>query len=894
MRNRCRTPLALSLSLLALALVPACTPGPAESGASVEEPGYLETVLPNGMRVVLMERLAVPMISATAIVGAGSALESEDFSGASHFLEHLLFNGTSTMTQEELYDAVERIGGYNNAHTDEDHTYYTMLVPSEHARTGLEVQAAMLFDSTLPGEKFDKERKIVLEEIAKDRSRPGYELDLAVRRALSPATPYGRPVIGTYESLEGIGLDRVRAYYERQYVPDNIVLLVMGQFESREMLSLVEEIYGAPPRGGEVPPVPDPFEGAPAGTLSRVTVPGETTVVSLALPAPGPCEEGGREAAVLARLLGAESGPLRRVLGPEQATRLSVSYLPRPVGSALVAEAELAEGAPAGDVLGRMLESLEGAGRYGLSQPGFEAVEVARVARAARTGELLMGQRIHYFGMLRADILAGCGGELRPLLAPGAERPVSPEDVARVAGELLTEVAARAVAVVAGPEAGEGAEPLPVPTPQEPPAPAAVSEVPGADLDRTLENGLRVLVSRERDAEITGIHLLVRDRSAREPRGRAGLADLLHRSLPLGTALSDRAALAARLERLGAELKEADSDFIPYDDYYTSPSHSFLRMEVPSENWLAALDLLAELVRAPAFAEEEFEPLLQARIRRAAKQESDPSEQGSRAYAAALLGADHPLVSPVGGWPASLRGLTHRELKAFSRDYLAPGGMILSLVGPQDPDDVLGAVGERFAGGRPVSASSPPPWPTTDRPGEPVVREVGADQARIYLGRISPLPAERRAGLRLLASLLSDRLARTLREEQGLAYRLGATAQISAAPDQGWLTVWIGTRPDNIEVARAGLIEQMERLRNEMAGQEEIDRVRAERRGRALMRRMTAINRARYLGLWAFTGHPAAEDLETLDAVDGVSREELANLAEEWLRPEAYRVVIVR
>ena len=60
------------------------------------------------------------------------------------------------------------------------------------------------------------------------------------------------------------------------------------------------------------------------------------------------------------------------------------------------------------------------------------------------------------------------------------------------------------------------------------------------------------------------------------------------------------------------------------------------------------------------------------------------------------------------------------------------------------------------------------------------------------------------------------------------------------------------------------------------------------------MRRMTAINRARFLGLWAFTGHPAAEDLETLDAVDRVSREELVSLAEEWLRPEAFRVVIVR
>jgi predicted Zn-dependent peptidase len=104
----------------------------------------------------------------------------------------------------------------------------------------------------------------------------------------------------------------------------------------------------------------------------------------------------------------------------------------------------------------------------------------------------------------------------------------------------------------------------------------------------------------------------------------------------------------------------------------------------------------------------------------------------------------------------------------------------------------------------------------------------------------------------------------------------------------------MGTRPDNLELAREGLRREMARLRDGMAGEEEIRRVRAERRGRALMRRMTAINRARYLGLRAMTGVPAHEDLDALDAMDRVTREDLARLGQEWLEAERFRVVIVR
>jgi predicted Zn-dependent peptidase len=890
MSHQTKTILALVLSVLFASLAAAGEPSP-----NTFDAGYLETVLPNGLRVALVERREVPMVSATAIVGAGSALESEDFSGASHLLEHLLFNGTTTMNQEELYAAVDRIGGYNNAHTDEDHTYFTMLVPTAHAARGLEIQAAMLFDSTIPEDKYDKERKIVLEEIAKDRSRPDYEVDLAIRERTSPETPYARPVIGTYESLEGIERDRVWEYYKQRYVPENILLFVAGDFAVGEMVDLVEKTYD-PTSGGDVlPAVPDPFAGPGEGTLVRIGKDVPSGVVSITLPAPGPCEPGGADVAVMASVLSSETGPLRRAVPGAEANRLYATYVTRPVGSAFSIRVDLLPDTDPLPVAQRLIEALDATGRHGLDQPGFGPVEVLRASGAASSRDLLMGQRLHYLGMMVADTLGACGESVAPLLRPEERAEQSPEGVASTAATLFRDLAERARVVVVEPGARETTtEPLQAPviaTETEAPSPAGLT---AADLDRSLDNGLRVLVSREATSEVSGFHVLIRDRSAREPAGKEGIADLLHRMLPRGTRISDRAQLEARLERLGAELKTADSGFIPYDDYYTDSSHSFVRLEVPAANWLPALDLLAELVRLPVLAEAEFEALHSARLVGAEKDASSPAEVGRTAYRSALLGANHPLARPVGGSVASLSEVKHADLVQFAGSYLGARALVLSVVGPHEPEEVFGAVTERFASAEPGPEwSTAAPWPVTGESGPVIEESLGADQARIYLGCIDEVEPADRPGMMLLAAIASDRLAMTLREEQGLAYRLGASVTFSDQPALAWLTLEMGTRPENRDEALAGLREQMASLRTRMVNEEDIERVRAVLRSRALMRRMTAVNRARYLGLRAFSGVEAREDLDALDSIDRISRDQLVRLASEWLDPARHRVVVV-
>ncbi len=158
--------------------------------------------LDNGMEVLLIENPALPMVGVNVVVKTGSAYETFAVSGMSHFLEHLLFNGTEKRTQKELYDAEDRIGGYNNANTSHFFTNYMMVTPAEHIKTGMDIQADMLFHSIMPPEKYKKEKGIVLEEISKSLVNPNEQLERNIISILYEGHALSLPVLGTYTTVE--------------------------------------------------------------------------------------------------------------------------------------------------------------------------------------------------------------------------------------------------------------------------------------------------------------------------------------------------------------------------------------------------------------------------------------------------------------------------------------------------------------------------------------------------------------------------------------------------------------------------------------------------------------------------------------------------------------------
>ena len=156
-------------------------------------PGVSLFSLDNGLDVLLIEKPGLPMIGVNTVVRVGSAYENFATSGMSHMLEHLLFNGTESLTQKELYDTVDRIGGYNNANTSLYYTNYMMVTPVHSFKKGMEIQADMLFHSVLPEDKFEKEKGIVMEEIAKSLGKPAEQEERNLRGILYPGHALSLP-----------------------------------------------------------------------------------------------------------------------------------------------------------------------------------------------------------------------------------------------------------------------------------------------------------------------------------------------------------------------------------------------------------------------------------------------------------------------------------------------------------------------------------------------------------------------------------------------------------------------------------------------------------------------------------------------------------------------------
>lgn len=846
-----------------------------------------EVVLDNGMRVILLPHRANPMIAASVVVGAGVIHEPQGMNGASHFLEHLLFDGTTTRTQRQLYDEVDRYGAYNNATTREDHTLFQLLIQKEFAEAGFAIQADMLFRSTIPAELFEKERGIVLEELAKDKSDPAYLADAAFRGFAFATTPLARPVLGTEASLGAMKRDDVVAYYKARYVPSNMTLVVMGDFDPDAILPAIKKTYGSGPKGAAPSGGGGTWPGAPKLRLLRKPLAGGQVFVHAAFPLPIPVHDP-RHAAARLLLEAAASGddaPLSAVLeGGAKPLVLSqgVGVSARTgTWSTVEFTARVAEGADPKAVLDAFARQMRRCG------PGSAAWGRLPLVRAQRRSEaILEADQIHYFAMMRSSYVAGSPKDwlARQLVSPDDPGRDELESAARLLRDGLGSL--RASIQGAGPEEDVLAWSPPAEQPEQAPAVPARRIV-----TKTLANGAEVVVDANGDSQVFALHLLFRARCASEPSGKEGIADFLHRLYPRGNALLDAPAFAARLQELGARLKTHDDPSVPFDDYYTTPEFSFVRFEIPADRWREGVSLVAETIRLPRFDDAAIESVRKTMLDLQKRKGAAPRDLATSLLDRAL-DPEGPLAKPVLGTPESVASITKEDLVAFHAAYAGGAHLIATAVGPGEAEAIAAALETALA---PLPAGAVPParaLPPTTATASEVAGTLGKDQAYLALGRVFSPPADDRPALAVAGALLSDKLAFHLREEKGLAYSIGAGCRAFGAAYRFDATM--GTRQANVEAALAGLREGIAAFVDSDPDPAAVERAANALRGRLLMRRLTRINQAYFAGLDRLEGRAAGEDLIRLDALRRVSAADVRRVAKRWIDPAALVTVTVR
>jgi predicted Zn-dependent peptidase len=196
------------------------------------------TELDSGERIV-SERLDHVRSAAVGYwIGAGSRDEEAGEAGVTHFIEHLLFKGTSTYSAIEIAEIFDGLGGELNAATSREHTLVYARVPDHHLETAMDVMGDMVFAPAFAD--LDSEREVVLEEIAMYEDAPQDLVHDLIAEAVFGDHPLGRPVIGTAEVISSIPRDAIAGYHDSMYVPANIVVAAAGNIEHERIVGLVE------------------------------------------------------------------------------------------------------------------------------------------------------------------------------------------------------------------------------------------------------------------------------------------------------------------------------------------------------------------------------------------------------------------------------------------------------------------------------------------------------------------------------------------------------------------------------------------------------------------------------------------------------------------------------
>ena len=835
----------------------------AKSAISSNDVIYIMT---NGMTVILEPNRSSPMVSFCNVIKFGARNEPSDMQGAAHMIEHLVFNGTAVRTQEQLYNDVDIIGAYNNASTDRASTTYLMLAPYEFAKNALEIQSDMLLNSIVPTEKFDKEKGIIIEEIGKQDTDIYSLAENYFDEKIFQAPGYSHPVLGDKVSITGMKRERILDIYKTYYKPSNMILRVTGNFESELMKKEIEKFYGKDKSisPGTFPVLKNiPFDGS---LHSIRTKNAQINSYVFALPAPG-AKSGELPAFLLLNdILNSRLNKYLKPNFPIPVMRISSEYIPfENIGCLKITLMT----PPMGDPV-----VVSSALIHYIMNYAFESIDnsiLRMMISSFKVGEMIASEKPHIYSFINGPLLATGGGEILRTVSDTIPW-LSLEDLIAVEDRYFKPL--KFAGIFAGP--GETEEPIftqnliteemikqassfissekfmpageaPIVPPQ---AARSVSERKTSEI--VLENGLRIGVIQSPDSPVFAVHVLFKNRSFLEPQGKRGIASLLNRLLMSGTKLADSVQIGRIADAMGLTLTFNDNPMIPFDDIYTQPTFSFIRMETSNAYWKTSLSFLYNIMYHSIFPDKEFDHKKSEQLSAISKSYSSPSEKAKDEFLKRMFGEDHPLAAKILGTSETIGSITKDDLISFRNLYFAPDNMIITISSDQLSNEIITEINNLF-GAEKISylPSEVKAFSSIEQMAKGTYEvPSGKKQSYLFYGYLIPYEKDQLCALQAANSLISDKLAFQLREKEGLAYSLGSS--IEFYKNNALFTFTIGISPENITKVIDGIQRELSTLKTYQPNEAEVLRVSRMFLGRLRMRTLSRINQAYYTGMGIF------------------------------------------
>lgn len=204
-----------------------------------------EKELSNGLKILVVENHKLPIFSFYSYYKVGGKYETKGITGATHYLEHMMFKGAKKYGAGDFDRIVEGNGGSNNAYTTNDLTVYYESLPSKHINTIIDLEADRMQNLLLEPASFESERLVVLEERKmRYENRDAGKLYLEMMLEMFKGTPYGTSVIGNIEDIKTVSRDEMLKYFKKFYAPNNAVIVIVGDVDASDVFSEMEEKFG--------------------------------------------------------------------------------------------------------------------------------------------------------------------------------------------------------------------------------------------------------------------------------------------------------------------------------------------------------------------------------------------------------------------------------------------------------------------------------------------------------------------------------------------------------------------------------------------------------------------------------------------------------------------------
>jgi zinc protease len=857
--------------------------------------------LPNGLEVVLEEIHAAPVVAFQAWVKVGSADEPQEMAGISHLCEHMVFKGTGRRGVGQIAQEVERAGGEINAWTSYDETAYHLVLANTYFDTGLDILADTLQNSAFDPQELERERKVVIEEIKQGRDDPDRTAAQGLFEMAFDAHPYGRPIIGSSDSVGRLTREDLLGFFRRHYVASNVKLVVVGDVDAAAARQAIESTFGSMASGtAEAPRAAQPDQERPRVRVVARAV--KECQVLLGFRVPGVDHPDIPALDLLAVVLGqGESSRLHLevVRNRKLATSASAyTFAARDpglfvvagslppgrvpaVGEALLQQAlRLTREEISAEELARSRTILE-------SERIFDKETVQGYARklgflAAIAGDLQFEER--YFERLGrlgpADLREVAARYLRvPALSIYAQVPGGASDAtnghrareearAATTQQRLEAVVARA----AGPPARRR---------RATPAPSSAPEV----TRHRLRSGARVLILRDPSVPVVALRATWVGGLRYEDERSSGISNLLAAMFTRGTRTRDAESLMRTVEGMAGALSG-----------YAGRNSLGLQAEFLSRHLDLGLELVADCLQNATFPEAEIDHERRLILDDIHAQEDNLTHVAFRAFHGALW-TKHPYrLDPLGS-ADSLAAISRRRLQSFFRQHYPPSALTLAIVGDVEPQAVIRQLSAAI---RPEGAARvQPPAPAFEPPllaPREVVRFLAREQAHLVVGFPgASLSNPDRFSLELLAQVLSGqggRLFVEIREKRALAYRVSAFSLEGLDP--GYFAVYVSTSPDQVEEVLRQVRHELHKLAEEGVRPEELERAQRYLVGTHAigLQRKSAI--AASLAFNEAYGQGWRAYRQYADQIRAVELAQIRRAAQNYLQPRREVVAVVR